>query len=181
MFKLLLILFLSVQICTVKAVAQDADSTLNALQQIPTRYINTIDSKIDQYSSRITTKTTKTLTKLSRWENKIKSLLEKTSPETAAQLFAPGQPTFTSLLEQLKQGEAIALTYQAQYNKYTDDITTSLKYIAQQKEQLDSGFIKKANAAHKKMKALASEEDKNEALQQFIKERKKQLISHLRP
>ena len=81
------------------------------------------------------------------------------------------------MLEQLKQGEAFALSYQAQYNKYTDDITTSLKYIAQQKEQLDSGFIKKATAAHKKMKALASEEDKSEALQQFIKERKKQLIS----
>ena len=177
MFKLLPILFLYVQIFTIKAVAQDADSTLNALQQIPTRYINTIDSKIDQYSSRITTKTTKTLTKLSRWENKIKSLLEKASPQTAAQLFAPGQPTFTLLLEQIKQGEAIALSYQAQYNKYTDDITTSLNYIAQQKEQLDSGFIKKATAAHEKMKALASEEDKSEALQQFIKERKKQLIT----
>ena len=177
MFKLLLILFLYVQICTVKAVAQDADSTLDALQHIPTRYINTIDSKIDKYSSRITTKTTKTLTKLSRWENKIKSLLEKASPQTAAQLFAPGQPTFTSLLQQIQQGEAIALSYQAQYNKYTDDITTSLNYIAQQKEQLDSGFIKKATAAHQKMKALAYEEDKSEALQQFIKERKKQLIS----
>ncbi len=177
MFKLLPMLFLYVQICTVKAVAQDADSTLDALQQIPTRYIITIDSKIDKYSSRITSKTTKTLTKLSRWENKIKSLLEKASPETAAQLFAPGQPTFTSLLEQLKQGEALALTYQAQYNKYTDDITTRLKFIAQQKKQLDSGFIKKATAAHKKMKALASEEDKSEGLQQFIKERKKQLIS----
>jgi hypothetical protein len=169
------LLFLLLQCFAVKA--QDIDSTLDNLQQIPTKYISSINKKAEQYTNRITNKTTKTLTKLSRWENKIKSLLEKARPHTAAQLFAPGQPTFTSLLEQVKQGEALALSYQAQYNKYTDDITTSLKYIAQQKDQLDSGFIKKATTAHQKMKALANEEDKTEALQQFIKDRKKQLIS----
>ena len=130
-------------ICPVLFAQQDKlDSTLDNLQQLPTKYIGNIDKKISLYSSRITTKTTKTLTKLSRWENKIKTMLEKVSPATAAQLFAPGQSTFTSLLQQLKQGEALTLSYQAQYNKYTDDVSTSLKYIAQQKEQLDSGILK---------------------------------------
>jgi len=173
----ILSLLLVLHVTTVSAQETDTDSTLENLQQLPKKYMSNIDKKVTKYSSRITNKTTKTLTKLSRWENKIKGMLEKVSPETAAQLFAPGQTTFTSLLQQVQQGEALALSYQAQYNKYTDDVTTSLKYIAQQKEQLDSGILKRATATHAKMKELASEEDKSEALQQFIKERKKQLIS----
>ncbi len=161
----------------VSAQEVDTDSTLDNLQRLPKKYISNIDKKVSRYSSRITNKTTKTLTKLSRWENKIKGMLEKVSPATAAQLFAPGQTTFTSLLQQVKQGEALALNYQAQYNKYTDDVTTSLNYIAQQKEQLDSSIFKKATATQEKMKEVASEEDKSAALQQFIKERKKQLVS----
>jgi len=158
------------------AKAQAIDSTLNNLQQIPTKYINDVDKKIDQYTSRITSKTEKTLTKLSRWENKIKPLLQQASPETAERLFGEGKITFTTLLQQLKQGEALLLQYQAPYNKYRDDITTSLSYLAQQKEQLENGLIKKVKATNDKMQELAEEENKSEAIQQFIKERKKQLI-----
>ncbi|MBC7687812.1 MAG: hypothetical protein H7211_06490 [Aquabacterium sp.] len=153
------------------------DSTIETLQQIPAKYIASIDKKATQYTSRITSKTEKTLTKLSRWENKIKTLLEKASPETATRLFGNNQPTFTSLLQQLKKGEAMALQFQAPYNKYRDDVTTSLKYLAQQKQQLDSGFISKINTASNKMQQVATEEDKAEAMQQFIKERKKQLMT----
>ncbi len=153
------------------------DSTLEALQQIPLKYISSIDSKVDKYSKRITSKTTKTLEKLSRWESKIKNTLEKISPDAAGRLFSNGQLTFTSLLQQLKQGEAIALQYQQQYDQYRDNLTTGLKYVEQQKEMLDSGVLKKVTAARKKMQELNEEEDKNAAIQQFIKERKKQLIS----
>ena len=38
------------------------DSTLEALQKIPVKYLSSIDSKIDKYSNRITGKTEKTLT-----------------------------------------------------------------------------------------------------------------------
>jgi len=69
------------------------------------------------------------------------------------------------------------LQYQAPYNKYRDDITTSLKYLAQQKEQLDSGLLKKVKETSGKMQDLAEVENKSEAIQQFIKERKKELIS----
>ncbi len=153
------------------------DSTIEALQQLPLKYISNIDSKVDKYSKRITSKTTKTLEKLSRWENKIKSTLEKISPEAAARLFSNGQLTFTSLLQQIQQGEAIALQYQKQYDQYRDNLTTGLKYIEQQKEGLDTKAIKKVTTTRQKMQELNDEEDKSEAIQQFIKERKKALIS----
>lgn len=156
--------------------AQKVDSTIESIQQMPTKYIANIDKKATQYASRITAKTEKTLTKLSRWENKIKSLVEKTSPETAARLFGNNQLTFTSLLQQLKNGEAMALQYQATYNKYRDDVTTSLKYIEQQKQQFGKGFLQKVETTSHKMQQVAAGEDQAEAMQQFIKERKKQLI-----
>ncbi|MCW3111469.1 MAG: hypothetical protein JWQ09_5975 [Segetibacter sp.] len=177
MSKLLLINFIFSLFLSVTASAQSVDSTLDKLQRIPTKYINDIDKKITKYSDRITSKTEKTLTKLSRWEIKIKGLVEKVNPEAANRLFGNNQLTFTSLLEKVKHGEAVALSYKAPYNKYRDDLTTGLKYLSQQKTQLDSGLIKKVKATSNKMKELADEEDKSEALQQFIKDRKKQLIA----
>jgi hypothetical protein len=49
------------------------DSTIEALQKIPAKYISSIDNKIDKYSSLITVKTQRTLAKLSKWENKCMS------------------------------------------------------------------------------------------------------------
>src|SRR6187551_1173397 len=63
------------------------DSTIETLQQIPLKYISAIDSKVDRYSQQITSKTKKTLEKLSRWESKIKDILLKINPEAANRLF----------------------------------------------------------------------------------------------
>ena len=108
------------------------DSTIEALQKIPTKYITKIDNKIDKYSSRITSKTEKTLAKLSNWENKIKSLLEKVSPETSEKLFGNNQTTFSTLLQKIKEGKAVAEGYKAKYNEYRDKLTTSIKYLEDQ-------------------------------------------------
>jgi hypothetical protein len=151
------------------------DSTVEALQQLPLKYISGIDKKVDKYSKRITSKTIQTLEKLSRWESKIKTTLEKISPDAAARLFN-NQTTFSSLLQQIKQGETTVLQARQQYDQYRDQLTTQLKYVEQQKEMLDSGVLKKIAAAREKVQELNSEEDKNAAIQQFIKERKKELI-----
>ncbi len=153
-----------------------SDSLTNALTKVPDKYFTAVDHKIDKYSKRITGKTEKTLQKLARWETKIKSLLEKTSPETATKLFGNNQTTFTSLLQQLKKGESIANGYKAQYSDYRDKLTTGLKYIEQQKEELGNKYIKPAQQLQGKMKGLDGEITQSEALDKFIKERKRQLI-----
>ncbi len=152
------------------------DSTIESITALPKKYFTTIDKKIDVYNSRITNKTAATLKKLSRWEQKIQSLLQKVSPETAEKLFGKNQVTFTSLNNQLNRGEAILLSYEAQYDKYRDDLTTSLKYLETQKEYLDSGIVKKARVTKKSMEELNTKEDQVLALKEFIKERKKKLI-----
>ncbi len=49
---------------------------LENLQKVPVKYLNAVENKIDKYSNRITGKTEKTFAKLSKWENKIKNILE---------------------------------------------------------------------------------------------------------
>lgn len=153
------------------------DSTLESLQKIPAKYLSTIESKIDKYSNRITCKTEKTLTKLSNWENRIKSILEKVSPETAARLFGNNQITFSTLLQKIQEGKAIANGYRAKYNEYRDKLTTSIKYLEDQKDKLDKKLIQPVNNARKKLAELEEDVSNTEAVEQFIKERKKQLIN----
>ncbi len=153
-----------------------ADSTVQSLQQLSSKYITAVDKKIDKYSHRLSSKTEKTLAKLSRWENKIQGLLQKVNPEAAQKLFGEGQTTFSSLLQKLKEGKTIAEKYKTQYDDYRDKLTTNLKYLQQQKEKLDTKLVKPVQKATKKAAELEQDVQNSEALEQFIKERKKQLL-----
>ncbi|MCP9750041.1 hypothetical protein [Ferruginibacter sp. HRS2-29] len=159
------------------SVLAQADSTMATLQQIPGKYIGQVNKKIDRYTHRLTSKTEKTLTKLCRWENRVQKLLQKASPETAERLFANKDLTFAGLLEKLQQGKAITANTTAQYNDYRDKLTTSLKYLEQQKALIDSNIVKPVKATREKMEELEKEMAQTEAVQKFIKERKQQLIS----
>ncbi len=153
------------------------DSTLESLQKIPAKYLSSIDNKIDKYSNRITGKTEKTLAKLSRWENKIKSLLEQVSPETAQKLFGNSQLMFSSALQKLKEGKAVIEGYKTKYNEYRDKLTTSIKYLDEQKDKLNKNLINPINAAKRKLTELEQNISNTEAVEKFIKERKKQLLN----
>lgn len=154
-----------------------ADSSVLRVAEIPSKYFTQLNGRINQYSSRITKKTTKTVEKLARWETKIKSLLDKTSPETSVQLFGEGKMTFNKLLQQMQSGQQTMLQYQTFYDKYRDDLTTSLMYVEQQKEYVNEKVLAKAKQVKEKMHKLNQLSDSTEAVQQFIKERKKELIN----
>ena len=172
-YKLCILLILLAACATSKA---QTDSTLQQLQQVPVKYIRQVDKKIDQYNNRITSKTEKTLTKLSRWENKIKSLLEKANPAAAQRLFGNNQLTFTSALEKYKNGEAVIAEQKARYDAYTDKLTSSLSYLEKQKENINAKLIAPIKDAKQKADSLNKQEANTEAMEQFIKERRKQLI-----
>jgi hypothetical protein len=163
--------------CSGHSANAQADSTIHSIQQLPNKYIQKVDAKIDRYSNRLTTKTEKTLIKLSRWENKIQALLQKVNPNAASRLFANKEMTFSGLLQKIQEGKSVTTNYRAQYNEYRDNLSTSLKYIQAQKNKLDSGYIKPATATIKKMDDLEADVANSEATDKFIRERKKQLLS----
>ena len=153
------------------------DSTITALQEIPGKYLSSVENKIDKYSTRITGKTEKTLSKLARWESKIKDLLEKVSPETAQKLFGNNQLTFTTALQKLREGKTVIEGYRIKYNEYRDKLTTSIKYLEEQKDKLDTKLIKPIANAKQKLTELEETISNTEAVEQFIKERRKQLLN----
>lgn len=161
----------------VNTISKKTDSVIISIQDIPAKYITRIDNKIEKYSSRIANKTEKTLTKLSKWEMKIKGLLEQVSPETAQKLFGNDQMSFGSLLQKIREGKAIASNYKTKYNEYRDKLNTSLGYLEQQKDKLDKSLIQPLNKANQKLDSLEKDINNAEAVEAFIKERKKQLIN----
>lgn len=167
----------SLLVITVFTCEAQFDSSLATLQKIPARYITTIDNKIDKYSNRITGKTEKTLAKLSKWENKIKVILEQVSPETAQKLFGNNTTTFSTLLQKIQEGKAIAAGYKTKYNEYRDKLTTSVKYLEDQKDKLDKNLVQPINTAKQKLEELEQDVSNTEAVEAFIKERKKQLVN----
>jgi len=173
--QLLIMLLFAGVVCQAKA--QKLDSTIESLQKIPAKYLSRVENKIDKYSSRITGKTEKTLVKLARWENKIKSLLEQVSPETAQKLFGNNQLTFSSALQKLKEGKTVVEGYRARYDEYRDKLTTSVKYLDQQKDKIDKKLISPVKEAKEKLTELEQDVSNTEAVEQFIKERRKQLLN----
>lgn len=178
MLKLPLTLFILLLLTGHTAMAQTgADSTIDNLHRIPAKYITGIDKKIDRYTGQVTSKTERTLTKLSRWENKIHGLLQKANPAAAEKLFGSNQLTFTAMLQKLKEGESITSQYPVQYDSYRDNITTNLKYLQEQKSNINSKLINLLDTASKKVADLNEEEDRSVAVQQLIKERKRQILN----
>ncbi len=168
MLTLLLLVFLQSNAQT--------DSSFEAIQNLPVKYLSNIDKKIDKYSDRITGKTEKTLAKLSKWENKIKGILDKVSPEASQKLFGNNQTTFSTLLKRIQEGKAVAEGYKAKYDDYRDKLTTSIKYLEQQKDKLNTGLIEPIKRTQKGLAALEENVENTEEVERFIKERKNQLI-----
>ena len=172
----LLFLILTLVLCVPVLCQTQLDSTIESLKKVPGKYLDAVENKIDKYSNRITGKTEKTLAKLAKWENKIKGILDQVSPETSAKLFGNNATTFTTLLKKLQEGKAIAEGYKSKYNEYRDKLTTSIKYLEDQKDKVNKNLIQPINTAKKKLDELEQDIANTEAVEAFIKERKKQLV-----
>ncbi|MFT3980777.1 MAG: hypothetical protein QM687_09935 [Ferruginibacter sp.] len=153
------------------------DSVFALTQKLSQKYLDHTSQKIDQYTSRVSNKTEKTLSKLCRWETKIQSLLQKASPETAERLFGNNSLSFKKMLEEYKKGESQLLRYKAGYDKYRDDLQTQLKYIDSNKNLLTKKTQQALSIARSDAARLEKEEARNEAIQKMIKERRQQLIN----
>lgn len=139
-------------------------------------YLHQLTERSEKYYQAITSKTEKTLERLAKWEGKIKTILDKASPQTAQRLFANPEQTFAGMLRKFREGKATADHYRAQYNEYSDKVTTTIKYLNEKKSSLDSQIIKPLSKAKETNSKLNEQLKNSEAVSQFIRERKKQLV-----
>ena len=82
------------------ALAQSIDTTLETLQQIPTKYITDIDKKIDRYTNRITGKTEKTISSAQEKKVRINFEIEKEEHKALKQAALDLDTTITELLRE---------------------------------------------------------------------------------
>jgi hypothetical protein len=151
--------------------------TIPNITEVPLKFIAKANNKMDKYSSSLTSKTEKTLIKLTKWEEKIHTLLLKANPTIAEQLFGEGRETFASMLAKVKEGKSLAENTRVRYSEYNDKLITNIKYIETQKEQLDKKFAKPLEKVAILTKRLKETEGETETAERLIKERKKQLLT----
>ncbi len=172
--KLMFLIHLFFPFCNLFA---QADSGLISLQQIPDKYFKDTEKKIDNYTHRISSKTKKTLIKLARWETKIQRLMQKANPEVAAKLFNPEQLSFRKMLDNYQKGEETLVRNMRQYDQYTDELLTQIKFLQTKTDQVDEGRKQVIGEVEESALLLEKEELRSQTLQKAINERKKQLIS----
>jgi hypothetical protein len=174
-FTRLTILLLT--LTTLAATSHAQDSLIHTITEVPVKFLKQTNDKIDKYTSRISSKTEKTLTKLSKWENKIRALLDRASPQTAQQLFGNGKLTFASMLQKIKEGKSLAENAKARYTEYNDKLITNIKFIETKKGELDNKYIKPLQNAKAKIQELEKDVTETETAEKLIKERKKELLT----
>lgn len=171
------LLILSILLAFINVNSQSLkDTSVNVKLKIPVKYFNYIDTKIEKYSTRITAKTEKTLTKLSKWENKIHVLIQKINPGVAARLFGNGRSTFSTLLEAIKSNKLQVEQYLVIYDEYRDKLKTSLQYLQNQKNILGNKILQPVVTSIQKLDSLSKTINDAEYIQKFIKTRKNELL-----
>lgn len=155
------------------------DSTTIIINKLTGKYATLVDKKVDTYTKRISSKTEKTLVKLSKWEQKIYITLNKVNPEAASRLFSEPNQTFTDALNKYREGKAMVDDYTLRYDQYRDQLLTATKYLEDHKDLLNKTQIEKFNSNQESLEHLEQERLASEQLQSFIKERKKQLTQQV--
>ena len=155
------------------------DSTTIIINKLTGKYATIVDKKVDTYTKRISSKTEKTLVKLSKWEQKIYITLNKVNPKAANRLFSEPNQTFTDALNKYREGKAMVDGYTLRYDQYRDQLLTATKYLEDHKDLLNKTQIEEFNNHQESLEHLEQQRLASEQLQSFIKERKKQLTQQV--
>ncbi len=147
------------------------------ITQVPLKFITQSNKKIDSYCDKLHNNTLKTLKKLAEWEGKIKTLLQKTSPAVAEELFNGYSASFASMLAQIENGQQVANQATASYSEYTDKLITHIKYVDSKKQELHTKYTKPLEEAKKQIATLDSTTAQSEAIEKLIAQRKQQLLT----
>jgi hypothetical protein len=152
-------------------------TTIPNITEVPLKFIKNTNKKIDKYSNRLSNKMEKTLEKLTKFEAKIYKLLLKANPNVANQLFGEGRITFASMLAKVREGKSLVEENRKKYDQYRDQLSSNIKYLETQKEQLDAKYVKPIITAKQKITELDKTVNETETAERLIKERKKQLLT----
>lgn len=150
-----------------------------ATPDLPYKYFDKIETKADRYQRRVTKKTFKTLTRLSKWEKKTGRMVSRVNPQLYQKLFAKNKTTFSDMLQKLSAGEDLIASKRAVYDEYRDNLTTRVKYFEQRKDELSEEVREKVSEANARMLMVNKKAGEAANVEKLIKERKNELTAAL--
>jgi uncharacterized membrane-anchored protein YhcB (DUF1043 family) len=170
----LLILFLNLA-CIQIAVAQDQPSFTDKLINLPTRFNEHIQKKTEKLEAQLTRKTEKFLQRLARKEEKLRKKLMKTDSTAAKQLFDGAAEQYAKLSEQLKNPTTLTGRASGAYMPYVDSLKTSLSFLQNNSNLLNSNEAKKITGSLQQVQQLQGKLQQSEQIKAFIRQRKEQI------
>jgi hypothetical protein len=153
------------------------DSTL----ALPKRFTKRIEKRAAKTEAALAKKTQQYLRRLQKQEEKLQSKLQKIDSTAAVKLFNGVPQQYQQLQQQItsKTGQLKGKTHQ--YLPLLDTLGTTLKFLEQYHQQLGAvgKNAKRIKTATDKLNGLSDQLKQTEALQQFLKERRRLLSEQL--
>ena len=178
--KLFLLLFATSFLTTV---CFCQDSLLSKFSQFPARYLNKVSEKTSSINEKLTGKTDKTLRRMKRQEERIKSKLYKIDSLAANNLFSNSLDKYEEFQKKLNaKAEKLTNTGLGNYIPYLDSLKTTLNFLSKDGNEI----VAKNKELQNKLKETIKNADELEArldqlkiIQQYLRERKQYLKEQL--
>lgn len=143
------------------------------------RFTGHIQKKTEKLEAQLTRQTEKYLQRLARKEEKLRKKLQKTDSTAAKQLFEGAAEQYGRLSEQLKNPVSLTGRPRGQYLPYVDSLKTSLSFLQQNSNLLQTEQAQQVNSSLQQVQQLQGKLQQTEQIKAFIKQRKEQIKATL--
>lgn len=167
----LIVLFL-----TSNALAQD--SVFQQTIELPDKYLNSVNKKINGLDGQLTTQTEKYLHSLSKQEENIRKKLAKLDSSKAAELFGDSKKVYDVLLKKITSANGkVDNAMSGQYIPYLDSLQGSLRFLKDAKNVISKSkdIQQKLGNSLAQVKQLETKLQEAGQVNQYLQERQEQL------
>ena len=146
--------------------SQSIDSSINTLQNLPSKYFSKIQNKISFLNEQMTKKSLKYLAKFEKQQKRLQEKLLKLHPELATSFLSNGKEKYDQLRKQLTaKANLINKVVGGQYIPYLDSLSTSLSFLKQ-----FSSLSDKVKSTLADLQSLQGNMQQAEKIKQYIQD-----------
>lgn len=173
---------LIVLLLTKLSILQAQETTLQNAAQLPNKFLDKIERKINRFNQSLTRSTEKYLNKLIKQEKRLQKIVSKKDSLGATALFTNSIDSLEKLKQQLTGGKAFnkAIELQKDYDAYLDSLSGSLAFLKEAKGYLQQGkhLSGKLNISNEQLALLKNKLQTTDAIRQYARERKETITGY---